>query len=139
MIKLQTYLSFMGNAEEAFNFYKSVFGGELTLTRYKDLPLDAVTITEDNADKVMHVSLPIGNDVLMGGDTLESFGPPLVTGNNIYIPIIPDTKEEADRLFCALSEGGAVEMPMDDVPWGDYYGSFADRFGVMWMVIYSYK
>jgi PhnB protein len=139
MTKLNTYLNFAGNTEEAFNFYKSVFGGELTpIVRFKDMPMEGMNIPKEDENKVMHVGLPIGDQMLMGTDILESLGQKLVIGNNTYISIHPDSKEEADRIFNALSAGGKVEMAMADQPWGDYYGSFKDKFGVQWMVNYSY-
>ena len=140
MTKLNTYLNFAGNTEQAFNFYSSVFGGELTpVVRFKDMPIEGVTIPEEDQDKVMHIALLIGEDqLLMGTDVLESLGQELVLGNNTHISIQPDSKEEADRLFKGLSAGGAIEMPMADQPWGDYYGSFKDKFGVRWMVNYPY-
>jgi PhnB protein len=107
-MKLNVYLNFAGNAEEAFNFYKSVFGGEFTsLTRFKDMPIPGVTIPKKDEDKLMHIALPIGKgDVLMASDILESLSHKLVIGNNVVISIFPDNKEEADRLFKSLSAGG---------------------------------
>jgi PhnB protein len=140
MTKLNIYLNFAGNTEEAFNFYKSVFGGEFTsLVRFKDLPMEGVKIPKNDENKIMHISLPIGkDDLLMASDSLESLGLKLVQGNNVYISIHPDSKAEADRVFKALSVDGVIEMPIADQPWGDYYGHFKDKFGVMWMVNYSY-
>jgi PhnB protein len=140
MTKLHTYLNFAGNTEEAFNFYRSVFGGEFaSLVRFKEFPMEGVSIPKDDEDKIMHISLPIGEDnVLMATDTLQSLGQQLVQGNNIYISVDPSTKEEADTIFNALSEGGEIEMPIADQAWGDYYGSFKDKFGVRWMVNYTY-
>ena len=137
-MKVNPYLNFNGNTEEAFNFYKSVFGGELTqIVRFKDMPMEGVSISKEDENKVMHVGLSIGKDnVLMATDTLPSLGQKLVQGNNFYISIHPDNKKEADRIFKALSAGGMVEMPMADQPWGDYYGSLKDKFGVQWMVNY---
>lgn len=140
MPKLNPYLNFAGNAEEAFGFYRSVFGGEFTtVVRFKDMPMEGVRITKEDEAKIMHIGLPIGPDqVLMASDTLEPLGRMLVPGNNVYISITPETKEEAKRLFEALAAGGTVEMPIADQVWGDYYGSLRDRFGVQWMVNYSY-
>jgi PhnB protein len=140
MTKLHTYLNFAGNTEDAFNFYRSVFGGEFaSLVRFKEFPMEGVSIPKDDEDKIMHISLPIGEDnVLMATDTLQSLGQQLVQGNNIYISVDPSTKEEADKIFNALSEGGDIEMPIADQAWGDYYGSFKDKFGVRWMVNYTY-
>ncbi|MDZ7332721.1 MAG: VOC family protein [candidate division KSB1 bacterium] len=138
MTKLNPYLNFPGNTEEAFNFYKSVFGGEFaSVVRFKDLPMEGVNIPEEDANKIMHIALPIGKDqMLMATDALESLGYKLIQGNNVHISIHPDSKEEADRLFTALSDGGTIEMPISDQPWGDYYGSFKDKFGVHWMINY---
>jgi PhnB protein len=134
-VKVSVYLNFAGNTEKAFEFYRSVFGGELSLVRFKDMPMEGVTIPAQDENKLMHVSLPIGDDaMLMATDTLESMGQQLVQGNNVYISLHPDSREEADRIFNALSEGGDVEMPMGDQAWGDYYGSFKDKFGVKWMI-----
>ena len=139
MIKLNIYLNFAGNTEEAFNFYRSIFGGEFTaVVRFKDMPTEGVTIPKEDEDKVMHIGLPIGNDVLMASDSLESLGQELTQGNNVYLSVHPDSKEEADRIFNALSVGGTIEMPIANKPWGDYYGSLQDKFGVLWMVNYAY-
>jgi PhnB protein len=140
MTKLNTYLNFAGNAEEAFNFCKFVFGWEFTsVVRFKDLPMEGVKVPKEDENKIMHIGLPVGKgDMLMASDSLESFGQKLVQGNNVYISIHPDSKEEADRIFKMLSADGAIEMPIADQTWGDYYGHFKDKFGVMWMVNYSY-
>jgi PhnB protein len=138
-MKLNSYLNFAGNAEEAFRFYKSVFGGEFSsVVRFKDLPIPGVKIPQEAEGKIMHIALPIGpGDLLMASDSLESLGQKLVPGNNVYLSVHPDSKEEADRLFQGLSAGGAVEMPIANQPWGDYYGSFKDKFGIMWMVNFA--
>jgi PhnB protein len=140
MAKLNPYLNFAGNTEEAFNFYKSVFGGEFTtIVRFKDMPMEGVSIPKEDEDKIMHIGLPIGDDnVLMASDILESFGQKLAPGNNVYISIHPESKDEADRIFNALSEGGTIEMPIADQQWGDYFGCFKDKFGVQWMVNFTY-
>lgn len=139
MTKINTYLNFAGNAQEAFNFYKSVFGGKFTsLVRFKDMPMEGTKISKEDENKIMHISLPIGNDVLMASDAPESMGFKVNFGNYSYISVHPDSKEEADRIFQALSAGGTMEMPIADQPWGDYYGSFKDKFGVQWMVNFSY-
>ena len=139
MTRLHSYLNFAGNAEEAFNFYKSVFGGEFSsLVRFKDLPMEGVSIPEEDQDKIMHIALPIGeDDILMASDTLRSLGQELVPGNNAYISVHPSSREEADRIFSALSARGEIEMPIADQAWGDYYGSLRDEFGVQWMLNYS--
>ena len=140
MAKLNIYLNFAGNTEEAFNFYKSVFGGEFSsVVRFKDMPMAGVNIPKKDESKIMHMGLPIGKDsVLMATDTLESLGQKLVQGNNVHISVHPESKAEADRIFNALSAGGTIEMPIADQPWGDYYGSFKDKFGLQWMVNYTY-
>jgi PhnB protein len=135
MTKVNVYLNFAGNTEEAFNFYKSVFGGELNTVRFKDMPMEGVSIPEADQNKVMHTSLLIGGDAeLMASDVLESLGQKLTQGNNYYVSLHPESKADADRLFGALSAGGSIEMPIADQPWGDYYGAFEDKFGVRWMV-----
>jgi len=140
MAKLNIYLNFAGNTEEAFNFYKSVFGGEFSaVVRFKDMPMQGVNIPKKDENKIMHIGLPIGKeDVLMASDSLESLGQKLTQGNNVYISAHPESKDEADRIFRALSAGGTIEMPIADQPWGDYYGIVKDTFGVQWMVNYSY-
>ena len=138
LTKLNMYLNFAGNTQEAFNFYKSVFGGNFSsLVRFKDMPLEGVKIPKEEQDKIMHIALPINKDsVLMATDTLTSLGQKLVKGNNMHISIHHESKQEADRIFNALSAGGVIEMPIADQPWGDYYGSFKDKFGIQWMVNY---
>jgi len=135
-MKVNIYLNFQGNAEEAFEFYRSVFGGEFSsAVRFKDMPMEGVEIPAADQDKMMHISLPLDQDeVLMASDALESLGQKLVVGNNAYVSVHPDSREEADRIFKGLSEGAEVEMPMGDQIWGDYFGSLRDRFGVGWMV-----
>jgi PhnB protein len=137
--RLQPYLNFDGNAQEAMEFYRSVFGGEFSsAVPFREFPVEGVTISDEDQDKLMHIALPIGEDeVLMASDTLPSLGQKLVQGNNNYITIVPADRDEADRLFNGLSDGGEVEMPISDQAWGDYFGSFKDKFGVMWMVNYS--
>jgi PhnB protein len=141
MTKFVTYLNFMGETEEAFNFYKSVFSGEFkALLRFKDMPMQGVNIPKVDENKLMHIALPVGkDDMLMASDVLKSRGHKLIKGNNMAISIFPDSKEEADRIYKALSAGGKVERPIANVPWGDYYGGFTDKFGVRWMVDYIYS
>jgi PhnB protein len=138
-MKLHSYLNFGGNAQEAFDFYKSVFRGEFSsVVRFKDFPMEGVTISKEDEDKIVHIALPIGeDDVLMASDVVESLGQRLVQGNNVYVSVHPDSRDEADRIFAALSEGAEIEMPIADQAWGDYYGALKDRFGVQWMVNHS--
>jgi len=139
MTKLNVYLNFPGNTEEAFSFYKSVFGGEFSsIVRFKDMPMGDQKLSRDVENKIMHIALPVGNDLIMATDAIESMGFKLTPGNNSYIMIQVDSKAEADRVFKALSAGGKVEVAMADQPWGDYYGSFWDKFGIGWMVDYTY-
>ena len=134
-MKVAPYLNFAGNAEEAFDFYKSVFGGEYSsLVRFKDMPVEGVSIPEADQSKIMHMSLPLGDTVLMASDALESLGQKLDAGNNQYISLHPESREDADRIFSALSAGADIEMPIGDQVWGDYFGSLRDKFGVGWMI-----
>ncbi|MBO9620600.1 MAG: VOC family protein [Niabella sp.] len=137
MAKLNPYLNFDGTAEAAFNFYKSVFGGEFRggVMRMGDAP-GGENLPADEKTRVMHIALPIGNDVLMASDIMPSMGHKLTVGNNNYVSIFPESKEEADRLFNGLSAGGRVEVPIQDQFWGDYFGSFTDKYGVGWMINY---
>jgi PhnB protein len=139
MATLNPYLNFPGNTEEAFKFYKSVFGGEFTsLQRFKDTP-QAGRVSEREKDMIMHVALPIGKgNVLMGTDALESMGHKLTTGNNFHLSIEAESKEEAEKVFKGLSLGGKVDVPLGDAAWGAYFGMTTDKFGVHWMVNYSY-
>jgi len=133
---INPYLNFPGTSEEAFTFYKSIFGGEFSsLHRFKDTP-HGDQLSADEAEKVMHISLPVGANILMATDALPSMGFNVTTGNNSYIAITPDSRDEATRIFRALAEGGNVEMDIQDMFWGDYYGSLADKFGIRWMVNY---
>ena len=138
MPKMNPYLNFDGKAEEAFNFYKSVFGGEFTgIHKMGDAP-GCENLPEDEKNRVMHVGLPIDSGtVLMASDTMPSMGQKLVEGNNVHISLHPGSREEADRLFNGLSAGGQVEMPLQDTFWGAYYGSFQDKYGIKWMVNYD--
>jgi len=131
MTAVNPCLNFPGNTEEAFNFYKSVFGGEFMMVmRYKDTP-EAGKVPESEKDKIMHVALPIGNgNILMATDALESMGSKLTVGNNFHLSIGTVSREEADRIFNGLSAGGQVELPMQDMFWGDYYCMFTDKFGI---------
>ncbi len=136
---LNPYLNFNGNAEEAFRFYQTVFGGELFIQKMSEAP-GTENLPEKEKNLAMHVALPIGNgQFLMASDCLESQGHVLNQGNNNYISLSPDSREEARRIFDALSAGGTIEMPLDDMFWGDYFGSFKDKYGVCWMINYANK
>ncbi len=138
MATINSYLSFMGNTEEAFNFYRSVFGTEFVggIRRFGDMP-DNDALPKEDKEKVMHVGLPIGgSSFLMGTDALESQGQSLIFGNNFYISISPESRAEAKKLFDGLSAGGKVISPLEDTFWGAYFGAFTDKFGVQWMVNY---
>ena len=138
MTKLNPYLNFSGTCEEAFLFYQTVFGGEFMggIFRMGDAP-GTENLTTEQKNKVMHIALPIGNDLLMGSDSIQGMGPALVMGNNNLISIFPDSREEADRLFNGLAAGGMIIQPLQDQFWGDYYGNFIDKFGVVWMINYT--
>ncbi len=144
MARTSTYLNFARSTEEAFNFYKSVFGTEFIdgIARFGDVPVQEgqPEMSDDDKQLVMNVQLPIlGGHLLMGTDAPESMGFQLNQGNNVYICLDPDTRAEADRLFAALAEGGTVEAPLEDAFWGDYFGSLIDKYGVRWMVNYTGK
>ncbi len=137
MATLNAYLNFNGNTEEAFNFYRSVFGGQfITLQRFRETPAAAHTPVDD-LDKIMHVALAVGGGVLMGTDSLESIGQKLVQGNNFYLSLTPESEHEAAALYDALSAGGKIEQPLEKMFWGALFGSFRDKFGVQWMVNYE--
>ena len=137
MITVNPYLYFNGNCEEAFNFYKSVFGGEFFMVqRYSNTP-DADKLPPGLKDKIMHISLPIGNNILMASDACEELGFTVKQGNNFYICVNPDSREEADKWFNALAEGGKVNMPIQDMFWGAYWGDLTDKFGIQWMINYD--
>lgn len=141
MTTINAYLTFNGNCEEAFNFYKSVFGGDFPyIGRYKDMPPNEAGEKPSGAEgeKIMHVSLPISKEtMLMGSDTGGEWASNYSQGNNFSISINTDSKEESDRLFNGLSQGGKVTMPMNKTFWGDYFGMFTDKFGINWMVSFN--
>ncbi|MGE5355249.1 MAG: VOC family protein [Deltaproteobacteria bacterium] len=137
MMTVNPYLNFNGNCEEAFNFYKSVFGGEFTyLGRFNEMPMQEgmPPLPENEGNRIMHVTLPIGGDtVLMGSDTISISGNVSI-GNNISMSVNASSREEADSLFSRLSEGGKIIMPLSDTFWNAYFGIFTDKFGINWMV-----
>jgi PhnB protein len=138
MVKVNPYLNFPGNTEDAFNFYKSVFGGEFTtFQRFSDTPHGG-NLPDNEKGKIMHVSLPIGNGaVLMATDSLESMGHKYNPGTNFSICVEPESREEAEKLFIGLAEGGKIGMPLEDAFWGAYFGTLTDRYGIQWMVNYT--
>ncbi|HET8854879.1 MAG TPA: VOC family protein [Salinimicrobium sp.] len=139
MAKIHTYLNFEGNTEEAFNFYKSVFGGEFShLQRVRDTP-EADKVSEAEQDKIMHIALPIESNLLMATDILESYGMKIKQGNNMYVSIEAESEEEARRIFSELSQGGNIEMELKEMFWGDLFASFTDRYGINWMLNYELK
>jgi PhnB protein len=139
MATINPYIHFNGNAEEAFTFYKSVFGGEFErVVRFKDLASADHPISEKEQNKIMHIALPIGkSSVLMGSDTPEFMGRHNENENRSKISVIAESKEEADKIFNGLSAGGNVEMPIGDSPWGSYFGMFRDKYGIEWMIDFS--
>lgn len=140
MAAVNPYLNFNGTTEEAFNFYRSVFGGEfLTLQRFKDTP-EADRIQQTDRDKIMHVALMIANGtILMGTDALESMGHPLIVGNNFFMSISAESEQEAEKYFDQLSVGGRISVPLKKTFWGAYFSIFTDRFGIQWMINYDYS
>ena len=142
MATINPYLTFNGNCEEAFTFYKSVFGGDFPyIGRFKEMPpMEGMTVPESEGEKIMHVSLPISKEtILMGSDSSEAFGTATVAGNNFSISITADSEAEADKLFNAISAGGKITMPMGKTFWESYFGMCIDKFGINWMMSYDYN
>ena len=141
MALINPHINFNGNAEEAFTFYKSVFGGEFAkVIRFKDLASPEFPVAEKEENKIMHIALPIGKmNMLMANDVPESMGKTNENENRSKIVIITESKEEADTLFTGLSAGGKIEMPISDSPWGSYFGMFRDKYGIEWMVEFDPK
>lgn len=140
MAQINPYINFNGNAEEAFNFYKSVFGGEFAqLTRFKEMSSPEFPVADSEANKIMHIALPIGKNVLMANDVPEILGRVNENENRSKISISAESKEEADKLFNGLSSGGQIEMPIADSPWGSYFGMFRDKYGIEWTVDFDPK
>ena len=138
MALINPYINFNGNAEEAFNFYKSAFGGEFaTIVRFGDMPNPNIPESENN--KIMHIALPIGKNTLMGNDVPEFMGRVNEKENRSKISISTASKEEADNLYSGLSAGGDIEMPIADSPWGSYFAMFRDKYGIEWIVEYDEK
>lgn len=139
-MKINPYLNFPGNSEEAFNFYKAVFGGEFLggIMRFENMPDDG-RLNSDDLKKVMHIALQVGDSMLMATDTLPALGQKTNFGNNYYLCLQPDSREDAERYFNELSQDGVIEMELEEQSWGDYFGSFIDKFGVQWMIAYELK
>lgn len=137
---INPHINFNGNTEEAFNFYKSVFGGEFSrIVRFKDLSGASFPMSEHEKNKIMHIALPIGNNVLMANDVPEFMGKVNEKENRSKISVSTESKEEADRIFHALSAGGEVEMPISNSPWDTYFGMFRDKYGIEWMIEFDGK
>lgn len=134
MASINPYITFKDNCREAFEFYRSVLGGDFAnLMTMGDTQADC-PMPEGTENLIMHVALPYGDSMLMGSDSPEGFGPPLSMGNNITVAIAADSREEADRIYAGLSNGGDQTMPMADAFWGDYFGMLTDKFGINWMI-----
>lgn len=140
MALINPHINFNGNAEEAFTFYKSVFGGEFAMIiRFKEMSRPEFPIDAHEAEKIMHIALPIGKNVLMGNDVPEKMGRTNENENRSKISIGTESKDEAEHLFNSLSAGGTIEVPLADSPWGSYFGMFRDKYGIEWMVDYDPK
>ena len=140
MALINPHINFNGNAEEAFTFYKSVFGGEFEkIIRFKDISGPEFPIAEKDANKIMHIALPIGKNFLMANDVPESMGKTNENENRSKIVISAESREEADKLFNGLTKGGNIEMPISDSPWCTYFGMFRDKYGIEWMVDFDPK
>ena len=140
MAQINPYINFNGNAEEAFNFYKSVFGGEFgKITRFKDIASAEFPVGENDAEKIMRITLSIGNNILIANDIPESMGRVNENENRSKIAVLAESKEEADKIFTGLSAGGQVEMPMAESPWGTYFAMFRDKYGIEWTVEFAPK
>lgn len=137
MVTINPYLNFMGNTEEAFNFYKSVFGGEfITIMRFKDTP-EKDRVPANEQEMIMHIALPVGGNILMATDALESMGHHISSGSNMSISIDTQSEEEASTIFNGLSAGGTVSVPLEKMFWGAWFGMLTDQFGIQWMVNYD--
>jgi PhnB protein len=135
MLTINPYINFNGNAEEAFTFYKSVFGGEFgKIMRFKDIPGIGEHVSADDAKKIMRITLPIGDSMLIANDVPEVMGRVNENENRSKIAVTADSREEAERIFNGLSAGGTVEMPMGDSPWGSYFAMFRDKYGIEWTI-----
>lgn len=140
MALINPHINFNGNAEEAFNFYKTVFGGEFAkVIRFKDLSSPEFSVSRNEANKIMHIALPIGKNFLMANDVPVSMGKTNENENRSKISISAESRDEADRIFNGLSAGGTIEYPIGDSPWGSYFGMFRDKYGIEWMIDFNPK
>ncbi len=140
MALINPHINFNGNAEEAFTFYKSVFGGEFAqIVRLKDMASAEFPVEEADAQKILHIALPIGPNTLMGNDVPSFLGTVNENENRSKISVSADSREEADKLFHGLSAGGTVEMPIGDSPWGSYFAMFRDKYGIEWMIDFDQR
>ncbi|RZK35419.1 MAG: VOC family protein [Pedobacter sp.] len=138
MALINVHINFNGNAEEAFNFYKSVFGGEFTrVVRLKEMASDDFPVAEEDANKILHIALPIGANTLMGNDVPTSMGTVNENENRSKISISAESREEADKLYNGLSVNADIEMPIGDSPWGSYFAMFRDQYGIEWMIDFT--
>jgi len=138
MPQINPHINFNGNAEEAFTFYRSVFGGEFaTILRFREMSGPGFQVSEKEADKIMHIALPIGKNVLMANDVPESMGRTNENENRSKISVSAESREEADRLFNGLSAGGQIEVSMGESPWGSYFGMLVDKFSIQWMMSFD--
>lgn len=135
MATINPYINFNGNAEEAFDFYKSVFGGEFgSVVRFKDLESPEFPVAENEANKIMRITLPIGGNILIANDVPEVLGRVSEDENRSKISVTAESREEADKIFTGLTQDGTIEMPLGESPWGTYFGMFRDKFGIEWTV-----
>ncbi len=140
MALINPHINFNGNAEEAFTFYKSVFGGEFSkLVRFKEMASAEFQVPEKEAEKIMHIALPIGPNTLMANDVPEFMGRTNENENRSKISVSTASKAEADQIFNGLSAGGQIEMPMEESPWGTYFGMFRDKYGIEWMIEFNHN
>ncbi len=140
MAQINPHINFNGNAEEAFTFYKSVFGGEFAIiVRFKEIASDEMPVAEHEANKIMHIALPIGKNLLMANDVPESMGPTNENENRSKIVINAESREEADKIYNGLSAGATIEVPISDSPWGTYFAMFRDKYGIEWMIDFDPK
>jgi PhnB protein len=140
MALINPHINFNGNAEEAFRFYQSVFGGEFTkIVRLKDMSSPEFPVDEQDANKIMHIALPIGKNTLMANDVPTFMGKVNENENRSKIAVSAESREEADKLFNGLTAGGSIEVPMCDSPWGTYFGMFRDKYGIEWMIDFDPK